>query len=178
MFMQTPWQKAAEFHGHYCPGLAIGFRAAQIAMKKLGVNRDSDEQLVAVVENDSCAVDGIQILTGCTIGKGNLIFKNTGKQVYTIARRSGGQAIRISLKYSDHNNQESNERKIERILDAPENEIFNICESYIKLPEKARLFKSIQCSECGEGVAEAKAVVKDGKLVCMDCAGEEYTRGW
>ncbi|NIT04240.1 formylmethanofuran dehydrogenase, partial [Candidatus Saccharibacteria bacterium] len=41
-----------EFHGHLCPGLAIGFRVARAALDELG-QRAEDEELVAVVENDS-----------------------------------------------------------------------------------------------------------------------------
>ena len=176
--VQTTWEKVIDFHGHYCPGLAIGHRAAETAMNKLGISRDSDEQLVAIVENDSCAIDAIQVLTGCTVGKGNMIFKNTGKQVYTIGERKSGRAIRVALKYTDHNNDESMEKRIAAILDTPVEELFNITEVKLELPEKARIFKSVQCNRCGEGVAEPKARVKDGKYVCPECAGEEYTRGW
>jgi len=176
--VQTPWEKAGEFHGHYCPGLAIGYRVAQTALKKLGVGRDRDEELVVIVENDSCAIDAIQSLTGCTVGKGNMIFRNTGKQVYTMARRSGGKAVRVALKHQKPTEGETMEQRISRILDAPEEELFEIREVELKLPAKARIFKSIVCGICGEGVAEPKAHVKDGQIVCADCAGEEYTRGW
>jgi len=73
-------QRAVIFHGHFCPGLAIGYRAAQIAMDALRTDRAEDEELVAIVENDSCAVDAVQVLSGCTFGKGNLIFRDHGKQ--------------------------------------------------------------------------------------------------
>ena len=71
---------AVKFHGHACPGLAIGYRVANLALKELG-GRARDEELVAIVENNSCAVDAIQLICGCTFGKGNLIFKDFGKQV-------------------------------------------------------------------------------------------------
>jgi formylmethanofuran dehydrogenase subunit E len=64
------------FHGHMCPGLAIGYRAAKIAMERLGSWRAEDEELVAIVENDSCSVDAIQWITGCTFGKGNFFFRD------------------------------------------------------------------------------------------------------
>ena len=69
---------ASTFHGHICPGLIIGYRAAKLAAKELDIRRDKDEELVAVVENDACGVDAIQWLLGCTIGKGNLIFHDQG----------------------------------------------------------------------------------------------------
>lgn len=56
-------------------------------MEALGGGRDIDEEMVAIVENDSCAVDAIQVLTGCTLGKGNLIFRDYGKQHLYKTRR-------------------------------------------------------------------------------------------
>ena len=92
------FDNAVKFHGHACPGLAIGYRVANLALQELGV-RASDEELVAIVENDSCAIDAIQLVCGCTFGKGNLIFKDFGKQVYTFIRRPNTEAIRIAVKW-------------------------------------------------------------------------------
>jgi len=64
-------EQTINFHGHSCPGLAIGIRASELALSQL--ERASDEEIVAVVETDMCAVDAVQFLTGCTFGKGNLI---------------------------------------------------------------------------------------------------------
>jgi formylmethanofuran dehydrogenase subunit E len=38
------------------------------------------------------------LLTGCTLGKGNLIYRNYGKQVYTFGSRNSRQALHITLK--------------------------------------------------------------------------------
>ncbi len=89
--------EVVKFHGHACPGLAFGFRATRLALEQLGISRAGDEELVAVVENKSCAVDAIQALAGCTFGKGNLIFKDYGKQVYTLFNRSSGEAVRLAV---------------------------------------------------------------------------------
>ncbi|MDI6728645.1 MAG: formylmethanofuran dehydrogenase subunit E family protein, partial [Thermodesulfovibrionales bacterium] len=90
-----------KFHGHSCPGLAFGYRVAVAAVKELNMeNISEDEEVVAIVENDLCAVDAIQVLTGCTFGKGNLIFKDYGKQVYTFMKRPSGDAIRISIDFT------------------------------------------------------------------------------
>ena len=44
-------QKVAEFHGHMCPGLAMGIRAAEVALNEIGPHA-SDEEVVAIVETD------------------------------------------------------------------------------------------------------------------------------
>jgi hypothetical protein len=48
-----------QFHGHECPGLAIGYRMATAAMEALESFRAEDEELVAIVENDACGVDAL-----------------------------------------------------------------------------------------------------------------------
>ena len=73
----------------------IGYRVAQIALRELHVERAEDEELVAICENDACGVDAVQVLTGCTAGKGNLILRDWGKQVFTFGRRSDGNLLRV-----------------------------------------------------------------------------------
>ena len=92
------FQRCLDFHGHRCPGVAIGYRTAQLAMELLCSDRSEDEELIAVVENDSCAVDAVQVITGCTFGKGNLIFKDYGKQALTLADRTSGKAVRVAMR--------------------------------------------------------------------------------
>ena len=66
---------------------------------------------------------------------------------------------------------------IEKILKMPVDELFIIREVKPEIPERAKIFTSVQCATCGEMVAEHRARVRDGKIVCMPCAGE-YGRGW
>ena len=91
------FREAVRFHGHLCPGLAIGYVAAKVAAQVIGIGTSEDEEIVAVVENNSCAVDAIQVLLGCTFGKGNLIFKDWGKQVFTLMDRRTNRAVRVSF---------------------------------------------------------------------------------
>ncbi|MDD2856161.1 MAG: formylmethanofuran dehydrogenase subunit E family protein, partial [Desulfuromonadaceae bacterium] len=86
-----------KFHGHSCPGLAIGYRLSMAAMNGLGVVRSDDEELFAVVENDACGVDALQFVTGCTFGKGNLFFNDYGKQVYTLFSRVKQLGVRVTF---------------------------------------------------------------------------------
>ncbi|NLW07420.1 MAG: formylmethanofuran dehydrogenase [Clostridia bacterium] len=189
------WEQAVAFHGHACPGLAMGVKASEVALAKLGVARASDEELVAIVETDACAVDAIQVLTGCTFGKGNLIFKDYGKQAFTIARRSNGQGYRVVFKNMSSSSesdmlrkkvfqgiatetekqqfQRLQEQKIEQLLTAPLEEICTVQSVAIELPRRARIFASVQCEKCGEYCMEPRARRQEGKTVCLACF-EEY----
>lgn len=83
------------FHGHSCPGLAIGIRAAELALREL--ENPADSEIVAVVETDMCGVDAIQFLTGATVGKGNLIHRDHGKMAFSFFRRATGRGFRAVL---------------------------------------------------------------------------------
>jgi len=74
------------FHGHLCPGLVYGYLVAKEATRLLGLDRSRDEEVVAISENDTCAIDALQLLLGTTMGKGNLILRNFGKNVFTVLR--------------------------------------------------------------------------------------------
>ena len=100
----TDLREAIQFHGHLCPGLALGFRVAKAALRELKADRPRDEELVAIVENDSCAADAIQFITGATFGKGNLIFHDYGKHVYTFFNRRTNHGVRISEDYRGFDN--------------------------------------------------------------------------
>ena len=92
------FRRCEAFHGHVCGGLATGYRAATAAMAWLEANRALDEELVAVVETDACCLDAIQVLTGCTLGKGNLIVRDYGKMGFTFFNRLTGKGVRLAMK--------------------------------------------------------------------------------
>lgn len=187
---------AVQFHGHACPGLAIGFRVAILALKELGL-RARDEELVAIVENNSCAVDAIQLICGCTFGKGNLFFKDYGKQVYTFIRRPDRQAVRIAVKwspppenseieamwqrYSEGDRspevtaavQNRKARKMQAVLAASDSELFKINRIMVEIPEPARIHKTVTCERCGEKVMEPRTREVNGKVVCIPCSQKE-----
>ena len=160
-------QKAKAFHGHECPGLAIGIRACEAAIEALAINPAVDEELICIAENDSCSVDAIQALLGCTVGKGNLLFKITGKQAFTFINRSNQQAVRIYLKAKNNGINRSAYQAY--LLGAPLSELFDCKEVTISIPEKARIFTSVTCEVCHESAAEHKMRLQEGKKVCLDC---------
>lgn len=169
------WKRCVEFHGHECPGLAIGFRACEIAMKRMKLKFSSDEELVCVTENDACGVDAVQVITGCTLGKGNLIYKGTGKMAFSFFNRKNGESIRLILNKSKH--EMSRDERKQYILEAQADEVFNIKKPNFQVPEYARIFNTILCENCGESATEHKIRISNGKKLCLDCY-EEYSRGW
>jgi len=194
MYVQNDWDKAIEFHGHSCVGLALGYRAGKAGLRHLGSKRSPDEGLVAIVETDNCAVDALQVLTGCTMGKGNIVFCDYGKNAFIIGRRDTGEAVRVVARdlddvlgegyqqlrgramgctASESEMQRFQEIQVEapqRILDADEDLLFKIERVQLDFPARARIFSSVACSSCGEQVMEPRARLRNGKIVCVPCS--------
>ena len=170
--MQVDYDKMIAFHGHSCPGLAMGYRMTVAAMAFLAQYRSQDEELVAITENNACGVDALQFISGCTFGKGNLIFKDYGKQVYTFYARKTGQGVRVVLNQAAIPAAIRADRPafIEWLLDADEAEIVSLQSVTIKEPEKARVMASIVCENCGEAVMETRMRSQQGKNICIPCS--------
>ena len=59
------WRESVRFHGHACPGLAIGCRMVFEAARELELGtKAKDEELVCITETDACCVDAVQALLG------------------------------------------------------------------------------------------------------------------
>jgi formylmethanofuran dehydrogenase subunit E len=185
--------KCVEFHGHVCPGLAIGFQAARTLMERLGAGKAPDEELVAIVETDACGADAMQVVTGCTFGKGNFIFRNYGKHAFSLMDRRKGKGVRVclrsdafkmdpeSLSLSEKvQKDEASAKEIERyrqlqqertqtILNAGAESLFKIEEITPEIPPKARIVKSEICDFCGEPTKTDLLRKINGKRACIPC---------
>ncbi len=164
MIDEQTLERVVDFHGHMCPGLAIGPHA-------------KDEEVVAVVETDMCGVDAIQLLTGCTLGKGNLIHRDWGKNAF---RRSDGRAVRIALRpgawQRDPEHQELfakvransatpeerarfrelHESQSHKVLAQDPESLYEVQEVGGPPPHRARIHVTVVCARCGEGAMETR----------------------
>jgi formylmethanofuran dehydrogenase subunit E len=167
--MQYP--EIVKFHGHTCPGLAMGYRMALAAMDVLNAVHSGDEEIVAIVENDACGVDALQCLTGCTFGKGNLVFRDFGKQVYTLYARGTGKGVRVVF----HGNgvppgmRENRGAYADFILKAPAGDLLSLTNVNINAPEPAKIRSSVICAGCAEQVMETRVHEVNGLKLCIPC---------
>lgn len=185
-------ERTIAFHGHSCPGLAIGMRAAELALTRLGHNDQAE--LVAVVETDMCGVDAIQFLTGCTLGKGNLIHKDLGKMAFSFYSRKTGEGFRALLDPTvredlqdkltavnrrlargtatdeDQEMSQSLRRKMqERLMQADLEEVFQVIRLASDPPRPARVLESLTCESCGERTMESRTCRFAGRTLCIPC---------
>ena len=167
------WEKCVEFHGHRCGGLRIGYAAAMYAMELLNIGFSDNEQVVCISENDACGVDAIQVLLGCSIGKGNLLFHMTGKQAFSFYNRATGKSVRLVLKPKPLNM--TPEESARYYFDRSCRDLFDVKEARIPLPSPARIFDSYNCERCGEKTGANWIRIVGGKKLCLDCY-ESYNR--
>lgn len=160
------WEKCVAFHGHICGGLTIGYKASLYAMQLLELDFSKDEEVVCLTENDACGVDAIQVILGCSIGKGNLLFKIRGKQAFSVYNRKTGKSVRLVLKPLPNLTKEEKEKYL---MEKEGEELFEVKETTFLLPERARILNSIICEKCGESTAETMIRMENGKKLCMDC---------
>ena len=167
------WEKAAAFHGHVCPGLTIGYRAALYAIDLLELTFSADEQVVCISENDACGCDAIQVILGCSIGKGNLLFHMTGKQAFSFYNRKTGKSVRLVLNKPIE--EMTREQSFNYYHECKQEDLFTVKETKIALPERARLFDSYVCECCGETAGANWIRLAGGRKLCLDCY-ESYDR--
>lgn len=190
------FKKCLDFHGHLCPGLSIGYKAASAGMEKLKEQRSEDEELVAIVETDACCADAVQVMTGCTFGKGNFIYHDHGKMVFTFISRKSGKGIRVSMRPDAFMPDEKHMKLMQKVmagtaddsqkqqfyklhrqrsldvLNMTDDELFSLSTIRRDMPEKAKIDKSVPCDICGEPVMKSKMVETGNGRVCRDCHGK------
>ena len=159
--------KTIEFHGHNCPGLTIGIRVSELAMEKLDICNSTDP--VCVTETDMCGVDAIQLLTGCSFGKGNLIHKDFGKSAFTFFDRNTRKGFRAVFKNEFARDEQDRSVRIRKILEADLGDLFETSEVTLPPVRPARIMKSIPCGDCGEMTMESRIRLFDGKNLCILC---------
>ena len=93
-------ERAIQMHGHLGPFLVAGIRMGLLALELLGstgyfgIAAESDAGSLPPL---SCLSDGIQIGSGCTVGKGNLTVRDAGAPRARF-RNAQGRAVEIELR--------------------------------------------------------------------------------
>lgn len=185
-----------KFHGHKCPAMPNGLRVAETAMNELGVERTGDGFLHAIVELGknhcaTCFADGVQVITGCTFGKGNIEKTHKGKWGLTLIDKRTNRAVRVTPKaeammqtkktsfFKDYREKgipptkvpdEIVQPLVDKVMNAPAEMIMATSEVFeYKWSEPKHSYSSVVCEECGEMVIEEYTSLKGGKTVCKDC---------
>ena len=161
------WNDCVAFHGHECGGLTIGYKASLYAIDLLKLEFSDDEQVLCITENDACGVDAVQVMLGCSIGKGNLLFHMRGKQAFSFYNRKTGKSVRLVLKPKPEGM--TREESFAYYQACKPEEMFDVKKTTISVPEKARLFDSCTCDCCGESTGGNWIRLVGDRRLCLDC---------
>lgn len=197
MYNPVDWSKAVAFHGHVCPGIAVGFRASTFVLELLGCSgKLIGDSHYAVIENDVCGVDGVQLITGCTLGNDSLIIENQGKFAFAWVEKNSGKGLRILLKaplwlstepLELHHKvklgtatPEEKQRFIafrtkrgQELMELSNEELFDVKEIVRKIPGKPRLHVFVTCSKCQEPLMSPFAQTADNQIICPACLNQQ-----
>ena len=184
------------FHGHKCPAMPLGYRAAEAAMRALGVQRARDKELYVISETGKghaagCFLDGIMSASGCTYGKSNIEKLYYNKMAFTLIDIVGQKAVRVRLQdefFGKMLNSPFVSLRKKGVLpqDIPADVVDPLVEKVLQMPEEIFLevgpvkkyefpkgrgcFETVLCAECGERVFADKVTESDGGVVCVPCS--------
>jgi len=194
--------KTAEIHGHYCPGSALGVMASMYGLHLLGPDcMDADgimENLLAIVEINACFADGVQAVSGCTLGNNSLIYRDLGKHAVTFAVRGRKEGVRIRVrpefqKYvrgavpefyplmetvimkragtpeEEKRFREKGRKAAFALAKLPFEKLFAAETVIPDIPDYAPIAASAVCPQCGEMVMATKISTDTG--TCFMCSG-------
>lgn len=186
-----------DLHKHRCPSMPLGLRMGEAALNKLEAEPTGDTALVALVElgdghHGTCIADGIQIITGCTLGKGNIKKLGLGKLGLTLIDKQTGRAVRVTpkadvIQAGDKSKFVQNYRKrgvpptqipeevssplIDKIMTLPEETLLEISEVFDSdYQEPPFQWENFVCPECGEICVESYGQSDGGSRICVPCS--------
>jgi len=186
------------FHGHKCPAMPLGLRAAVAAMNVLGVERSQDKELHVISETGKghaagCFLDGIMAATGCTYGKSNIEKLYYNKMAFTLVAVAAKKAVRVSLKPAFfakmlHSPFVEQRKKgvlpqdipasianplVEKVMTMPEEMFLKIGPvTEFELERKPGVFAAEPCARCGEMVFVDKLVESPAGRICLGCRAQ------
>jgi formylmethanofuran dehydrogenase subunit E len=179
-------QQSAALHAHLCPRQVLGVRMGLLGGRLLGLDvPQTGKRLLAFVETDGCAADGVAVATGCTVGHRTLRVIDFGKVAVTLVDTETERAVRITP------SPRSRTRALDYAPDArsrwhaqlaayqimPDDELLIARPVVLRVSLEALLSKPgrrVTCEACGEEIINEREVVHEGTVLCRACAGERY----
>ena len=128
--------RGIEFHGHGGPFMVLGIRMGLVALERLDAHGWFDLRCLAKLRwapPDSCVLDGIQISSGCTMGKHNVYVEEQDGIAAEFAKGERVLEIRLRQEVLDRicrvlasKDADCTKSLVSELIEAPEAEIFII----------------------------------------------------
>lgn len=184
--LQRALNVASARHRHLCPRQVLGARAAIAGTRllELEVPR-ADKRLLVIVETDGCFVDGVEAVTGVSVGRRTLRVEDYGKIAATFVDVKTGRALRVAPRVGVR-------ERARDYASEQKRRYFAMLHGYQRMPDAelltfewvelakpiaaivSRAGARVNCESCGEEIINEREVVGDGDTLCRSCAGGGY----
>ncbi len=180
--------ESVKVHGHLCPGQVLGVRMSLRGLREIGIadpNGKDRKSLIVYVEMDRCAADAIQSVTGCSLGRRTLQFRDYGKMAATFVNLETNEAVRVYARdesralaqgyFPEIENKYQAQLEAYKVMD--DAELFTVTRVRVRIrPEDlpGRPLRRVVCDACNEQVQDGREVIRDGKTLCRPCAEGGY----
>lgn len=120
-----------QVHGHLCPMVLLGARTAKKARQLVAVPGDGP-RLYGYYRGYGCAIDGIQIYSGCTWGNQNLVLLRGRNFSFILTVEGAGEGVMVSPRpqlleqIRGEKTPESRSALMEMFTSAPDEELLEI----------------------------------------------------
>ena len=184
--LQKALDLASARHKHLCPRQVLGARAAIAGARALDLEVPrADKRLLVIVETDGCFVDGVEAVTGVSVGRRTLRVEDYGKIAATFVDVKTEQALRVAPQLdvrekANHYAPEQTRRYFAMLHGyqrMPDEELLTIQPVKLAQPVAAivsRAAARAKCEMCGEEIINEREVKTDGRALCRACTGGGY----
>ncbi len=173
-------------HSHLCPRQVLGARMglAGAAALDLAAPR-RDKRLLAILETDGCFADGVEVATGCTVGRRTLRIEDYGKIAVTFVDVRTEAAIRLApqpdvrtraLAYAPGESRHYF-AQLTGYQVMPDEELFSVLPVVLNRSVAELISRPgvrTNCAACGEEIINEREVLLGGQPYCVSCARGGY----
>jgi formylmethanofuran dehydrogenase subunit E len=184
--MENLLAKSANSHHRLCPRQVLGVRMGLMAGQLLDLQVPRSDKLIhAFMETDGCAVDGVAVATGCSVGRRTMHILDFGKIAATFVDRETLKAFRIcpnpeARRLAKHYAPDASDDWHAYLLGyqvMPEQDLLIVQPVRLTISLEAIIsHEAIRalCDRCGEEIYNEREVRSSGLTLCRACAGEVY----
>ena len=183
--LSTYLSQSAARHSHLCPRQVLGVRMGLLALKLLGFDRPpANKRLLVIAETDGCLADGIEAVTGASVGHRTLRVVDYGKVAAVFSDICTGQSLRLAPLYNVRerarvyapDEPRPYYAQLQAYQTMPDDELLSARGVILNPPADVLLSYPgvrVTCVRCGEEIINEREVYQGGLPYCRVCAGQE-----
>ncbi len=186
--LQALLEQSSSRHNHLCPRQVLGVRIALAGSAMLGMDVPrKDKRLLVIVESDGCFSDGVEVVTGATMGHRTLRLEDYGKMAATFIDVKTGRAVRVApsldVRERAYAYAPGEPRhyfaQLQGYQAMPDDELLTVQEVTLTTPVEVIVSRPVvrtNCDRCGEEIVNEREMLVNGETLCRSCAGPSYYR--